>query len=234
MSDELNLKRRCLICGKWNSGDVKTCQHCDSLQYKRHCTVCGKNLPFGATYCTECKSYQGLHRYFGMSQIVLVLCAALLTVLIPTAKGVNDFVTRDSETTIALQSFTSKEIVISAINKGRSPSLLREFHLISGNPAILNNAELELVANPETDPKSPGNVVPANGGLTIRLKTSGLDVKVARGQLEIGKLRQMKIEVDVLESDGSKTKPGDSFPAIRIEAFILGNALYKSPNKEAS
>ena len=139
--------RRCLVCGNTIPKATRKCHYCDSREYKRLCEVCGKNLPFKAKQCIECKSYQGgLRQYFGMSQTVLALVVALLSVLTPLLKQIADYANRHSATTIAFQSTTDQEITINVMNTGRARSVLRRYWLRSKDQRVLKDAELDLVS----------------------------------------------------------------------------------------
>ncbi len=217
MSDALPLQD-CSICGKQNPPDVKKCEHCDSFQYKRHCVVCGGNLAAGATYCNECKSHQDWRRHIGVSQTTLALLVALVSLVTPMLKEIADFTRRHSLTTVVFQSATDKEITINALNTGKSRSLLRGFRLVSGDHRILNDAELDVVSN-----DSKLTVLRGDEEMSIRLKPlTGLTAHTPYDELS-DSLKNLKLTlvVDVQESTGVLKERRDTFPAVRIERFIL-------------
>lgn len=180
------------------------------------CVVCKNVIPDEARYCNECKSYQDIRQYLNVSQTALALIVAALAFLGSSLKAVTDFWNRNSDTTIVFQGGTVDEITLVAMNTGRSQSLLRRYRLKSGD--VLSEAELVLIA----DPKLPSNVVPANGALTIHLRTNGLATTLSAEELRNKvKTLEVTVEVEVQESDGDKRKISDTFPAFGIEPFIM-------------
>jgi predicted nucleic acid-binding Zn ribbon protein len=211
--------RLCPLCHTFLQYDATVCDSCKATQYKRQCVSCGYFIPFGAVQCKECKSYQGWRRHFGFSTTVLALLVALISVLTPLLRAAIEFATHDSETSIAFQGETIDEIRISAMNTGRSPSLLRSYQLVSGDHGVLQDARLELVAK---SPEAPANVVPPNAGITVRLRVDGMTTSLSPAELrqKLGEL-VMTVQTEVEESDGGKHTVSDSFPALRIEQVIL-------------
>ena len=223
LTDPAALKqKKCTMCGKDIPQTAQRCEHCKSLQFTTQCVVCKECIAFGSDYCNQCKSYQDIRRHFSVSQAVVALVVAVLAFTGSSLTAVSEFANRNSQTTVAFQSATLDEITISAMNTGRSPSLLRGYRLISTNHNVLEDARLEMISNPTAVPTVPGNVVPAKGGLTIRLRTTGLSSRLTDRQLraELPTLR-MVVEVVVQESDGGEHKRTDQFLALRIEDFIL-------------
>lgn len=220
-------QKKCSMCGEDIQQTAKRCKECKSLQFTTQCVVCKEFIPSNADYCNQCKSYQDKRRYFGyfsLSQTALALIVAVLAFLGSSLTAVNEFVHRDSETTIAFQGATADEITLTAMNTGRSPSLLRRYYLKSEDPNALERAELALIV----DPKLLGNVVPANGGLTIRLRTNGLVTKLSDEQLrEKVRALNMTVYVEVQESDRGKHTIRDTFPASGIELFIMKYTIRK-------
>lgn len=211
--------RLCTMCGNFLQYDAMVCDSCKTPQFKKQCVSCGYFIPFRAVQCKECKSYQGWRKHFGLSTTVLALLVALISVLTPLLRAAIEFATRHSETSIAFQGETIDEIRISAMNTGRSPSLLRSYQLVSGDHDVLQDARLELVAE---SPERPANVVPPNAGITVRLRVNGMTTSLSPAELR-EKLNAlvMTVQTEVEESDGGKHTVSDSFPALRIEQVIL-------------
>jgi hypothetical protein len=223
--------RLCTTCGNIVRQDAKKCEHCNEVQYERQCAVCGANMPYRASYCNACKSYQNWRRHIGVSQTTLALLVALISMVTPMLKEISDFARRDSNTTVAFQSATEKEITVNVLNTGKSRSLLRRFRLVSGDHRILEDADLDVVAN-----DSKLTVLRADDEMSIRLKPlTGLTAHKPYEELS-DSLRnlEMTLVIDVQESTGIVELRRHTFPAVRIERFILEAVPPDVPQDEES
>jgi hypothetical protein len=213
----------CKMCGKDILRVALRCEHCQSLQFTTQCVVCQEYIPFNADYCNECKSYQDERRvwgrYFGVSQAMLALIVALITVLTPLLRATIDFLNRDSNTKIVFQSATLDEIMIVAMNTGLRPSSLRRSWLEPAGHDVIRKADLKIVS----DDLKMMSIIPANEQVSIRFRVrTGLTATVPHSELAEKLLgRDMLIVVEVEESIGDVKERSVTVGAEQLEDFIL-------------
>jgi hypothetical protein len=225
----------CANCGEEIPKTATKCKHCSALQYEtKQCAVCGQYIPVKAKRCTECDSYQSSILRFGSSMTALALMVAVLTQIASilsqltiVEENVERFLNRNSKTTVTFQNATENVINITATNTGRKPSELRRFRLVFGDPSV-EDTDLEVASNAS---QGVANIVPANGGTTISLKTDDLTRHVPWPALPL-RLNDhpITLEVDTEESNGPR-KLKTTFEGRRAIGFILHYAPQRDEDK---
>lgn len=199
----------CLKCKSETGGEAK-CPVCGALQPNaKPCRICRELINFDSKYCNTCKSYQGLFRYVSLSQTMVALLAAVLSLLLALIPQVDNFLRRESNTSFTVVGADSDAIYVRVMNSGRKPSIIRNCSLaIAG---VKDSITLDLLNKDTHDAK---NVIGPASEATVGLTATGTSSIPLDTTL-------VTLEMNIDESSGARVKR-EQFPAKRIREFFLG------------
>lgn len=134
----------CNACKSKLEPNATFCKACSSWQ-GTPCAFCGHRLPDGAKRCNKCETFQsGWRSVFTVSQTVLVLLIALISLISPTISGIFWALSYNSSTSAIITSFDTNAASIYLWNTGRKPSRVERCFLDFGKLPY-QRMELEIV-----------------------------------------------------------------------------------------
>lgn len=171
-------------------------------QKEQPCNVCGKPIPVGIGFCNNCKSYQDWRRHIPGSQVPLTLLTTLIAVITPAIAVMSWVLHYDSATSAVFVSASRDKILVYVWNTGRNPSAVLKTRLLYTG-ASLQDADLDAATWAQLLIEPNGHSIL---DLTIqepRMKPPVYECKCASA----------RVEVDVQESDGSRSRHEIPLPA---------------------
>src|SRR5215469_8570287 len=123
---ELDPTKLCKVCREPIKTAASKCFYCGSYQDWRVCKICGEPISTTARKCTHCDSYQDWRGGINISNTVLSLLVALVSVLAVAIPAIHEALkAKNSELRFAFQGVNKEAITIFATNSGTRPGAVQ-------------------------------------------------------------------------------------------------------------
>lgn len=176
------------------------------------CKICAESINQAAYVCTHCGNYQNWRRHLGMSQTVLALLTALIsvaTVFLPIAK--ETLTPAESRLGFSIQAIQPRQITILVSNSGSRPGSIRggRLNVLDGSNPIaqsfsLVDLRLFVPKTPETDGgQTAAKIIEPGKSELVVLSTAG-DL-IASKYSNAGNKLSGTLNVSVTDFQGNQT-----------------------------